>query len=195
MKELAKSGDPLAKKAFKRELALRFSSGHETVVNYLVKEGYLNHFTKDELMSLIPDLECVLLKGKPMLVIGGVLTLSEKGIKDLSEIKGLYKLKLLKSSYLDINQIQSLPESIGHIQSLKILSLYRNQLKTLPQFIGKFQSLKELNLGNNQLKSLLESILTLAALNELCLDKSVKIKKEQLTQLKKKGVRIVYIWF
>lgn len=146
-------------------------------------------------MSLIPDLECVLLKGKPMLVIGGVLTLSEKGIKDLSEIKGLYKLKLLKSSYLDINQIQSLPESIGHIQSLKILSLYRNQLKTLPQFIGKFQSLKELNLGNNQLKSLLESILTLAALNELCLDKSVKIKKEQLTQLKKKGVRIVYIWF
>ncbi len=46
---LAKEGDPLAKKVFKKEIALRLASGYPSVVKYLINEKYLQHFNKEEL--------------------------------------------------------------------------------------------------------------------------------------------------
>ena len=52
---LAKEGDPLAKKVFKKEIALRLASGYPSVVKYLINENYLQHFNKEELDSLLED--------------------------------------------------------------------------------------------------------------------------------------------
>ena len=45
-------GDPLAKKVFKDEIAIRFESGYPSVVLYLIKEGYLDYLNEEELNTL-----------------------------------------------------------------------------------------------------------------------------------------------
>ena len=49
LKALTKAGDPVAKRMFKSEIATRFSSNFEPVKMYLMAEGYLKLFTKEEL--------------------------------------------------------------------------------------------------------------------------------------------------
>ena len=41
LKRLTDIGDPVAKKKFKEEIAIRYASGHPTVMTYLGKNGYL----------------------------------------------------------------------------------------------------------------------------------------------------------
>lgn len=55
LKRLVEVGDPQAKKAFKEEIAVRFSSAHYPIVKYLFKEGYLEILNNLELKSLIQD--------------------------------------------------------------------------------------------------------------------------------------------
>ncbi len=50
--ELAKAGDPEARKSFTEEIASRIESGSPTVINYLVIEEYLNYLPKCYLESL-----------------------------------------------------------------------------------------------------------------------------------------------
>ena len=53
LKALAEAGDSLAKKVFKEEIALRLESGYSSVVRYLVAQGYLNYFSKEELNTVM----------------------------------------------------------------------------------------------------------------------------------------------
>ncbi|MFX1531332.1 MAG: hypothetical protein ACFFBC_09475 [Promethearchaeota archaeon] len=55
LKALVNVGDPLAKKVFKEEIALRLSSGYPSVVKHIINQGYLNNFTKEEKNTLIND--------------------------------------------------------------------------------------------------------------------------------------------
>lgn len=53
LKKLTEAGDPLAKKVFKEEIALRLESGYEPVITYLIEEKYLHFLNDDELYSLL----------------------------------------------------------------------------------------------------------------------------------------------
>jgi len=55
LKELMLAGDPKAKKVFKEEIAYRLESGYPNVVNYLLTEGYLNYFDKEELTTIFEN--------------------------------------------------------------------------------------------------------------------------------------------
>jgi len=55
LRALVKAGDPLAKKVFKEEIALRLESGYPSVVIYLINQGYLNHFNKKELKFILEN--------------------------------------------------------------------------------------------------------------------------------------------
>ena len=55
LKALEKAGDPLAKKVFKEEIALRFVSGYPSVIQYLLNEKYLNYLSKEEKKTLMED--------------------------------------------------------------------------------------------------------------------------------------------
>ena len=55
LKRLTDAGDPLARQRFKEEIALRYASGHNTVMMYLIHNGYLKYLTKDELECLLDD--------------------------------------------------------------------------------------------------------------------------------------------
>jgi GTPase SAR1 family protein len=55
LKALVDAGDPLAKKVFKEEIALRLESGYPSVVRYLINQGYLSYLSKDELEIIIEN--------------------------------------------------------------------------------------------------------------------------------------------
>ncbi|MFW9867870.1 MAG: hypothetical protein ACFFEN_17380 [Candidatus Thorarchaeota archaeon] len=55
LKALVEVGDPVAEKVFKEEIALRLVSGYPSVVYYLINQGYLKYFNKDEIDSLLND--------------------------------------------------------------------------------------------------------------------------------------------
>jgi len=52
LKRLTKVGDPQAKRVFKEEIVKRIESEYLNVVHYLIKEGYLVHLEKEELLYL-----------------------------------------------------------------------------------------------------------------------------------------------
>ena len=53
LKELARAGDPQARRAFREEIAMRLESGHPSVVEYLIQENYLQYLSKEELKTVI----------------------------------------------------------------------------------------------------------------------------------------------
>ena len=53
LRELTKAGDPLARKVFKEEIALRLESGYPSVVQYLLNQGYIRNFTPSEFKTIL----------------------------------------------------------------------------------------------------------------------------------------------
>ncbi|MHA2394346.1 MAG: Rab family GTPase [Promethearchaeota archaeon] len=51
--ELVKAGDPKARKIFKEEIALRLETGYPSVIIFLIKQGYLDHLTEEELDTIL----------------------------------------------------------------------------------------------------------------------------------------------
>ncbi len=57
LRELMLAGDPIAKRVFKEEIAIRITSKHPTVINYLFEEGYLKYLKNYELETIFDDLD------------------------------------------------------------------------------------------------------------------------------------------
>ncbi len=55
LKALINSGDPLAKRVLKEEIAERLESGYPSVVLYLIKERYLDYLTQEELNTIFEN--------------------------------------------------------------------------------------------------------------------------------------------
>ena len=53
LRELTMVGDPLAKKVYKEEIALRLESGQPSVVQYLLTQGYIRVFSSEELNTIL----------------------------------------------------------------------------------------------------------------------------------------------
>ncbi|MFW9820337.1 MAG: hypothetical protein ACFFE5_12070, partial [Candidatus Thorarchaeota archaeon] len=45
LKALVDSGDPIARRKFKEEIAIRYATGHPTVIRFLTQNGYLHYLT------------------------------------------------------------------------------------------------------------------------------------------------------
>lgn len=55
LRKLSEAGDPTATLALKEEILLRLESGFENVILYLLKNDYLDHFSKEELIDIYHD--------------------------------------------------------------------------------------------------------------------------------------------
>jgi Leucine-rich repeat (LRR) protein len=55
LKRLTECGDPVAKRVFKEEIAVRFKSGYFPVITYLAREGYLQFLNVEEKQLLLED--------------------------------------------------------------------------------------------------------------------------------------------
>lgn len=56
LKRLSEVGDPIAKRVFSEEIAMRLASKHSTVIQYLTQNGYLRYLNPDEFESILDDL-------------------------------------------------------------------------------------------------------------------------------------------
>ena len=55
LKRLTEVGDPIATRVFKDEVINRLLSGHDTIIEFLIQEGYLTYFNDEELLTLSED--------------------------------------------------------------------------------------------------------------------------------------------
>jgi len=107
LKRLSDAGDPLAKKKFKEEIALRYSSGHSTVIMFLSQNGYLKYLSSEELECLLDDNKLPIL---------GEISNSFKRILDSVEDNDLDKYIQGSTRYLKKNLgIHNIPFVISYI--------------------------------------------------------------------------------
>jgi hypothetical protein len=57
LKALSDSGDPVAKSRFKEEIAIRYATGHPTVIRFLTQNGYLYYLNEEEFESVLADID------------------------------------------------------------------------------------------------------------------------------------------
>lgn len=56
LKRLSEVGDPIAKKVFREEIAIRFASKHPTVTQFLTQNGYLKYLSSEEFESILDEI-------------------------------------------------------------------------------------------------------------------------------------------
>ena len=57
LKALCDAGDLMANRKFKEEIAMRYATGHPTVVRFLTQNGYLHYLSEDEFESILIDID------------------------------------------------------------------------------------------------------------------------------------------
>lgn len=82
---------------------------------------------------------------------------------------GTWGFNSLTEINLTGNKLENLPDGIGQLLELEILSLSQNALKRLPKSIGNLKSLKDLDLEENNLENLPVEIGNLTNLRKLML--------------------------
>ena len=92
-------------------------------------------------------------------------------------------MKNLEELILDENRLTVLPDSIGSITKLKILSLGENRIIELPASIKNLINLEALYLGNNPIRKLPAEITTLPALTEFIIDGTLFEQRLPSTEL------------
>ena len=190
LKKLTEAGDPKARRVFKEEIGKRMSGEFPSVKEYLKREGYLDYFTDEEMEAFVDD--WVEYKGERIPVIDDKLSLKSLGIKDLSEVKGLFQLKALENLDLSDNKLNKLPKAIDKVKKLKEIDLRNNNFTTIPKAIIRLPSLRVLSVKNNQLKEIPDQIGNLVSLKKLSLEgnklKNIPEALHNLTVLKSFGL-------
>ena len=195
LKKLSETGDPLAKKVFKEEITKRFSSGHFSVMMFLLEEGYLSNFNKEELnvLSESVDYESITKLNYELtfsflkiLINAGDITAKKvfkdeivKKISSGDDLVITYLLKYGFLEYLNEEEFQTIftgYEFVEHngkkfplIQG--ILYLNYSEILDLTEIEGleKLTSLRTLILDYKEISSLPESIGNLISLQKLSL--------------------------
>ncbi len=114
-------------------------------------------------------------KDRQIEIKDGLLELSNRGIKDISEIKGLDNVLNLKELHLALNQITEI-KGLDNLINLEALVLEGNQITEI-KGLDNLKNLRWLNLNRNQIKEV-KGLKTLKKLLGLYLNKS------QITEIK-----------
>ena len=195
LKKLFEVGDVKAKKIFKEEIAKKLESGNESVINYLMEEGYTQYLTNDELLYALLDIKessairelgqqlkenigLARYEGELGLMIRDkhVIYLSLWGENLKKFPKETRKLPYLEYLDLGFNEILSIPKHIKDLTNLKTLKLNNNQIETIPHEIGDLITLETLELINNLIVEIPSSIKKLIKLKDLNLARNNLIK-------------------
>jgi tetratricopeptide (TPR) repeat protein len=149
LKRLAKEGDPQAKRVFKEEIVKRIESEYQNVVHYLIKEGYLEHLEREELVYLknsIKNFEITKIIGKFFFN------------KELFDFSALFLERTLKLHPSDKESQELLREIYETDEEkiaryLKILEKDPNRKKLKAKLIELYNERKEFNSALNILDS------------------------------------------
>ena len=107
LKRLTDAGDPLARKRFKEEIALRYASGHHTVMMFLIHNGYLKYLTSNELECLLDD--------NQLPIINTLISDFSSALKHLNNGELYRRLKGLINSTKRYMGMQNIPFILSHV--------------------------------------------------------------------------------
>lgn len=124
LKKLVDAGDQIARQVFKEEIAKRLLSGHQSVVKYLINEGYIEYLGVDELITLLDEPK-VHIEVITNLILKNDITFVQKILKRMAK-----KERLLLSKYLIWNKRSELMEHSPE-HGRELLSLIDEELKEL----------------------------------------------------------------
>jgi hypothetical protein len=200
LKRLGEVGDQYAKTIFKEEIAKRLESGYLPVIEYLIKERYINFLNKEELLFALlepndaeiihflvnslkkdriepltsfEDAEMVLnyFVVKNKKIIGLHLEHLSTPIFTKELFEKLTNLTSLQVLEISHTNIESVPDSLYNLQELKILKLNEVSISgSLPEAIVKITSLEILDLSRNLISSIPDNIKNLTNLRRLYLE-------------------------
>ena len=90
------------------------------------------------------------------------------------------------------NQLQSLPDSIGHCPRLQKLMLSCNQLSSLPAALARCEQLELLRLASNRFESVPEQVFALPSLAWLAIAGNSFTQKSELLAYKEYGLEAIF---
>jgi hypothetical protein len=142
LKRLTEVGDPLAKKRFKDEIALRYASGHPTVITFLTQGGYLKYLNQEELECLLDDQNIPILNNIANGLRSGFENFENDRLKRIiiNSIKSMIKNFGMHNILFIVSQIlKNLPQNV-RIPFLKILYDHYHKNKQFPLilFLNKY---------------------------------------------------------
>jgi len=209
LKKLTDAGDPVAKRVFKEEIALRISSGHETVIKYLINQNYLDYLNQDETNAIKPDLEQFiihkyqsnlgeLLNDEELntllkIILNNPKNLNFFAIHSFSVVRNLdkkvrlgltIKNKRIEGLALRYCKLKNVHASINKLGTLKSLYLSNNLLEVIPSSVFKLSQIEEIFLNGNQISFIPREINQLYHLKRINLDHNfLQFLPKSLTEL------------
>jgi hypothetical protein len=152
LKALVDAGDPIAKRKFKEEIAIRYATGHPTVIRFLTQNGYLHYLSEDEFESMLIDIDFPSIdeysrKIIPLLANSedpdSISQIKQLTSKFISRFRFTYKYLIL------LKAIDKIPNSIRQAFVEIVYNKYRN-IRSFP--ILKFLNKAQINFNNLDLK-------------------------------------------
>lgn len=152
LKALVDAGDPIAKRKFKEEIALRYATGHPTVIRFLTQNGYLHYLTEDEFESMLIDIDFPSIdeySRKILPLLDNVI--DPEAIQQIKQFTTNFVNRFrFKYKYLILlKAIEKLPEAIRQ----EFIEIIYNKYKNVRSFpILKFLNKAQINYNNLDLK-------------------------------------------
>ncbi len=152
LKALVDAGDPIAKRKFKEEIAIRYATGHPTVIRFLTQNGYLYYLTEDEFESMLIDIDFPSIDEYARKILPYL-----KNVKDPESIKQIKKYTTgfvnrfhFKYKYLILlKAVEKIPELLRQ----KFVEIIYQRYKTNSSFpVLKFLDKAQINFNNLDLK-------------------------------------------
>ncbi len=130
LKKLVELGDSYAEITLKEEIIKRFESGHPSVIKYLISEGYIKEYLKEELLD------------------------SFLSMNEIDALKGIGKLinrepRIVEGSRFFDQPLSPQYSLVFKKKTLSGLDLRFNNLKEFPSLISQFRDLEKLYLDDN----------------------------------------------
>jgi len=188
LKVLTDAGDQVAKAVFEEEIIKRFESGHPSIVQYLIRMGYVRKHVKEKLIE-------TLLESEVVSILKNLEKYSKTEVKIEEELwfdnqygNPQFAIEFEKNKLIGLElrhcNLTHFPLEITRLTSLKKLYLDDNILQNIPEQISKLKNLRELNLCGNQLEAIPTGIKSLKFLEIISLDANkFKIFPEIVTEL------------
>lgn len=141
LKALCDAGDLIARRKFKEEIAMRYATGHPTVVRFLTQNGYLHYLTEDEFESILIDIDFPSIEEFSRKISARLKTLSEpeseKEIK-LQITKFMRSYRLSYRYLLLIKSIEKIPNDLKQVFVEIVYSKYKtNRSFPILKFLNK----------------------------------------------------------
>jgi len=152
LKALVDAGDPIAKRKFKEEIAMRYATGHPTVIRFLTQNGYLHYLSEDEFESMLIDIDFPSIDDYSKVIIpllsrvedlDSINQINKNTTKFINKFRFKYKYLIL------LKAIEKIPE--GNRQNY--VEIIYNKYKSNRSFpLLKFLDKAQINFTNLDLK-------------------------------------------